>query len=393
MSKRHNLLCAAVVLLAGCLSVTAVRADEPAAKPARPTVEVVFCLDTTGSMGGLIDAAKSKIWAICNQIAAGKPTPRLKVGLVAFRDRGDDYITKVFDLSEDLDAIHGHLMSFKAQGGGDIPESVNQALNESVTKINWSSDKKTLKIIFLVGDAPPHMDYADDVKYPVTCQLACKKDIIINTIQCGSDADCKKYWADICKLAEGSYVQIDQKGGPIVVVKTPFDEDLGKISAELARSTVGYGARALRDEAKKEAEKAADLPTESAAERGGFFARTGKDGVRSGAIGSYDLLDAVNSGKVKLKELKDDDLPEELRKLKTTEERDTYLKKLGERRAELNRKAADLDKKRSEFITKKQAEDGKNAARDSFDNQVLTIIRRQATRANIQYPEAAAEKK
>src|SRR5689334_14875022 len=79
-----------------------------APKPTAPQVEVVFCLDTTGSMGGLIAGAKQKIWAICNQIAGGKPSPDLKVGLVAYRDRGDEYITKVFDLTEDLDAIHGH---------------------------------------------------------------------------------------------------------------------------------------------------------------------------------------------------------------------------------------------------------------------------------------------
>src|SRR6516225_4843860 len=85
-------------------------------------------------------------------------------GLVAFRDKGDVYITKVFDLSDDLDAIHGHLKTFRAEGGGDAPESVNQALDDSVNKIKWSTDKKTLRIIFLVGDAPPHMDYPDDVK-------------------------------------------------------------------------------------------------------------------------------------------------------------------------------------------------------------------------------------
>src|SRR5436190_23534503 len=68
-----------------------------------PKVEVVFCLDTTDSMGGLIEGTKQKIWAICNQIAGGKPSPDLKVGLVAYRDRGDEYVTKVFDLSEDLD--------------------------------------------------------------------------------------------------------------------------------------------------------------------------------------------------------------------------------------------------------------------------------------------------
>src|SRR5208282_5270293 len=119
---------------------------------------------------------------------------------VAFRDRGDAYITKVFDLNDNLDFIHDRLMEFKAEGGGDIPESVNQALDDSVNKIKWSKDDDTLRIIFLVGDAPPHMDYKDDVKYPVTCKKACEKGIIINTIQCGNDAECTKYWQDICKL-------------------------------------------------------------------------------------------------------------------------------------------------------------------------------------------------
>src|SRR5438309_1671348 len=114
---------------------------EPVKEVTKPNVEVVFCLDTTGSMGGLIDAAKKKIWAICNQIAGGNPTPNLKVGLVAYRDRGDAYVTKVFDLTEDLDAVHANLMAFKAEGGGDFPESVNQALHDSVHKIKWSADK------------------------------------------------------------------------------------------------------------------------------------------------------------------------------------------------------------------------------------------------------------
>src|SRR5213079_651243 len=104
--------------------------------------------------------------------------------------RGDAYITKVFDLSDDLDAIHGHLKGFQAQGGGDGPESVNQALHDAVDKITWDGDKSTLRIIFLVGDAPPHMDYKDDVKYPDTCKKAVELGILINTVQCGNDFEC-----------------------------------------------------------------------------------------------------------------------------------------------------------------------------------------------------------
>ena len=99
-------------------------------KDSKPQVEVVFCLDTTGSMSGLIVGAKQKIWSIVNQIASGRPSPDVKVGLVGYRDRGDAYVTKVYQLTADLDEVHKNLREFKADGGGDTPESVNQAINE-----------------------------------------------------------------------------------------------------------------------------------------------------------------------------------------------------------------------------------------------------------------------
>src|SRR5262245_56484870 len=119
-------------------------ADKPQPKP---SVEVVFCLDTTGSMGGLLEGAKQKIWSIVNQIASRRPTPDIKVGLIAYRDRGDKFVTQVFDLTDDLDEVYKNLKEFTPAGGGDEPESVNQALNESVAKIKWSKQDSALKII------------------------------------------------------------------------------------------------------------------------------------------------------------------------------------------------------------------------------------------------------
>src|SRR2546423_1169805 len=106
---------AALVAVLG-LTLPAAAADKKeVTKPVKkPQVEVVFCLDTTGSMKGLIQAAKDKIWSISNQIASGKPTPELKVGLVAYRDKGDAYITKVHDLTDDLDAVYANLKTFEA---------------------------------------------------------------------------------------------------------------------------------------------------------------------------------------------------------------------------------------------------------------------------------------
>ena len=106
----------------------------------------------------------------------------------------------------------------KARGGGDWPESVNEALDVAVNKMQWTTDGDVRRIVFLVGDAPPHMDYKDDVKYPETCKKAAEKAIIINTVQCGDNAECRKYWQDICLKAEGTYVQIPADGGKVQVV-------------------------------------------------------------------------------------------------------------------------------------------------------------------------------
>src|SRR5438046_9808736 len=166
---------------------------------AKPRIEVCFVLDTTGSMGGLIEGAKQKIWSIANEMISAKPTPELKLGLIGYRDRGDEYVVKSFQLTDDIDSIYAHLRDFKAEGGGDEPESVNEALAEAIEKMPWSQDRKVLKIIFLVGDAPPHMAYADGLRYPDLCRLAAKNDLIINTVQCGSVAETTQTWTAVAQ--------------------------------------------------------------------------------------------------------------------------------------------------------------------------------------------------
>jgi Mg-chelatase subunit ChlD len=365
----------AVLTAAAGLSVVNPGRAAPVTK-VRPKVEVVFCLDTTGSMGGLIEGAKAKIWAICNQIANGKPTPELKVGLVAYKDRGDEYITKITDLTDDLDAIHAQVKSFSAAGGGDAPESVNQALDDAVNKIKWSTDKKTLRIIFLVGDAPPHMDYKDDVKYPVTCKKACELGIIINSIQCGNDPECTKIWKEIAVKSEGSFVAIPQDGGATVAIATPFDKELVGINDELARTTLVFGNHATQQAGLVKNEAARKLAADGAAARVAYQ-------CKNGWCATYDFLDCIKQGKVKLEEVKKEELPEQLQKL-TVKEQKAYLDKLDTRRKELNDKVLALDKKRSNFIVKKQAEDAaKN--KNSFDNQVLDVLRNQAKRTGIDY--------
>src|SRR5262245_9841823 len=428
---------AVLTALATALGLTPLSAAPLGIKAPKPRVEVVFCLDTTGSMGGLIEGAKQKIWSISNQIVSGRPVPDLKVGLLAYRDRGDAYVTKLTPLTDDLDAIYAQIKEYKAEGGGDTPESVNQALHEAVTKFQWSDDKGTLKIIFLVGDAPPHMDYANDVKYPETCKQAAERGILINAVQCGTDSACTKVWQEISDKAGGAYVQIAQDGATVRVL-TPYDKRLAEINAELENSTLLYGSKDKRaedqkfrlralDGAKADPAKSGDpkdtpvvkveAPKEAAAKPGtvvsvgsgvgGFGGGTaggppgagGASGPAATApalaadravfnaaretINSYDLLSALKGGKVKLESLKEEELPEELRKL-PKEKRQAYLDEIEKKRDKLREEARDLAKKRDEFTKKKLEEEGKKV-KEGFDLKVEELLRKQAKKAGIDY--------
>ncbi|HBD07758.1 MAG TPA: VWA domain-containing protein [Syntrophobacteraceae bacterium] len=345
-------------------------------------IEVCFVLDTTGSMSGLIEGAKMKIWSIANDIIRAKPTPDLRLGLIGYRDRGDEYITKVYDLTDDIDAIYGHLREFKAGGGGDEPESVNQALFEAVNKMSWNPSRAVLKIIFLVGDAPPHMDYKNDVKYQETCQNAVKKDLIINTVQCGISTRTTPVWQEIAKLAEGSYVQIGQTGD-MVAVATPYDKDLAEVHRDLEATVVPYGSAETRTKVREKVAVGAAAPAPAAADRAAYMARGGKGKV---VTGEGELLDALESGRVNLKDLKEEQLPEELKKL-TSEQREALIKEKQAKRKELQTKAADLVKQRDAYLDaerRKQADAGK---KDAFDAKVGDMIREQAKRKGMEYGE------
>ena len=167
------------------------RTEEPGIAPVElssngPTMEMVFVLDTTGSMGGLLTGAKQRIWGIVNEVMQTSRLSSVKVGLVAYRDRGDQYVTQVLPLTEDLDKVYSVLMEYQAAGGGDEEENVRRALAHGVAKAGWSQPSANhAQILFLVGDAPPH-DYADEPDTLTTADLAVKQGIIVNTIQCGN---------------------------------------------------------------------------------------------------------------------------------------------------------------------------------------------------------------
>jgi Mg-chelatase subunit ChlD len=348
-----------------------------------PEVEVVFVLDTTGSMGGLIAAAKEKIWSIANTLASTEVTPMIKMGLVGYRDRGDEYITTSSPLSDDLDSVYTDLMEFSADGGGDTPESVNQALYEAVTNFQWSKDKKAYRVIFLVGDSPPKMNYPDDVKYQKTCNLARELDIVINAIQCGNMVETQKIWQEIASLGGGEYFRVDQSGGA-VLYETPYDEKIASLSAKLDATRIYYGKpeeRMEMEERKKEADKIYSEAAPSAVAKRTIF--NTKESGKKNFLGSQELVDDVDSGKVLIGQLDEKELPTKLQG-KKKEEVVKIVAELSEERKHLQAEISDLASQRQEYIKTKVAEE-KDKGASSLDSKIYKSIQTQAARKNIKY--------
>ena len=347
----------------------------------QPKVEVVFVLDTTSSMSGLIDAAKNNIWSIASSMASADPEPDMRMGLVAFRDRGDDYITRVLDLSQDLDSMYVSLSNFRAQGGGDGPESVNAALHAAVNNVSWSQDDSTYKVIFLVGDAPPHMDYADESQYPEIIRQAKAKGIVVNCIQAGNQANTRKVWQQIASLNQGEFFQVEQ-GGSAVAVTTPFDDKIAKLSRELDETKLFYGSEEKRQrlEAKEKASRElfASVPESVQAKRAEYNTKAaGADNL----FADSELVEDVVSGKVELDALPEKALPKPLVGLEKSEQK-KLVEKTAEKRKQIQEEIAALGKQRQAYIADQLKEE---EVAKSLDGKIYEAIRSQASSKGLRY--------
>ncbi len=322
--------------------------------------------------------ASNGIWSIANEITSAKPTPDIRIGLIGYRDRGDEYVTKAFDLTNDIDAVYGNLQAFRAAGGGDTPESVNEALQEAVNKMSWSQERKVLKIIFLVGDAPPHMDYPGAPKYPEVCQEAMKRDLIINSIQCGAIAETTPVWREIARLSEGSYDAIAQSGG-MIAIATPMDSELAELNRKLGATMVAYGDDVARRKVVSKQAASEAAPASVAADRLSFNSRYGRV-----VQGEGELLDALSKGTVKLESIRKEQLPKEWQALDALALK-AEIEKKQKARVELQSRIQKLNKEREDYLVQERKRLAGKSKSDSFDDKVAQTIRNQAARKGIEY--------
>jgi hypothetical protein len=354
----------------------------------KPKVEAVFVLDTTGSMSGLIQAAKEKIWSIANTMAQAEPAPEIRIGLVAYRDRGDSYVTRVVDLSTDLDSVYATLMDFRAAGGGDGPESVNQALHEALNRVSWSPGQDAYKVIFLVGDAPAHMDYQDDVKYPQTIANAKKRGIVVNAIQSGRNGETAQMWRQIAALGSGDYFQVGQSGNAVAIT-TPFDREMAELSAKLDETRLYYGSAEVKAKQRKKLAATEKLhaasSVESRARRAAF--NSSKSG-EANFLGDGELVDDVASGRVDISAIAEEELPEPLQEMAPAERQEVISERAEERKV-LQAQIKELAQKRSSYL--KERVEAEGGAKDSLDEKIYSAVREQSLGKGLRYEAPSAD--
>ena len=179
------------------------------ASPARADLDVVFALDTTGSMGGELQEVQERVRQLAASLAESRPGERLRFGIVAYRDRGDEYVTKTLPLTPDVATANAFLGRLEAGGGGDGPESVVAALAASLREMPWDLSDTVDRQIFLIGDAPPHLDYGDDPDPESLVAEARRDRIVIHAIGCrslsGSGID---FFRTMAYSTEGTYQHI-----------------------------------------------------------------------------------------------------------------------------------------------------------------------------------------
>jgi Mg-chelatase subunit ChlD len=351
------------------------------------TLEMVFVIDTTGSMGGLIEGAKQRVWGIVNEVMQSPAHPAVRVGLVAYRDHGDEYVTKVLPLTSDLDKVYTTLMDYRADGGGDTPEDVRQALADGVAQVGWTKDaaqlRRTAQIRFLVGDAPPHDDYGQEPATTTTAARAAERGMIVNTIQCGPAADTRTVWQAIAHAGHGQYFAIAQDGG-VQAITTPYDDQLSELSQKLGHTTVAYGGGGgAAGEAYRAGLIAANTATEArvatAAPKTAQAERALNKALNKEAYAN-DLLQGIENGSVKLDTVKDEDLPADLRKLAPAARQQEIDRRLAERK-QLRAQIVELAKKRDDYIANERRK--QTGHQDGFDTAVATALKEQLARKGI----------
>jgi hypothetical protein len=337
----------------------------------REVVQIAVLLDTSSSMDGLINQAKSQLWKIVNELSRAKRnglSPKLEVAVFEYGNdslpASENYIRMAAPLTDDLDRVSEELFKLTTNGGSEFCGTV---IERASTTLNWDTDKDTLKMIFIAGNEPFTQG---EVDYEKACRDAISIGIVVNTIFCGDNQKgVETKWKRGADLADGSYLSINQNDA-IVHIPAPQDDELARLNNELNKTYIGYGAEGEAMKMRQEVQdrNASAMAPSVAAERAVSKASD------SYSNSSWDIVDAVTEDKVEVAEMDEEALPDVMRDM-NKKEREEYVEKLAKEREQIQKKISELSRDRESFIAKERK---KMADTNTLDDAVIDAVHKQA---------------
>lgn len=343
------------------------------------TIMIALLLDTSNSMDGLIDQAKSQLWKIVNEVAAARSgdgkQPNIKIALYEYGNQGlssdEGFIRQVSSLSEDLDVISEKLFSLSTNGGN---EYCGQVIKTSLSQLAWSASNADLKMIFIAGNEPFTQG---NVSYELACGAAKEKGVVVNTIYCGDYTDLITLsWKRGAELTGGAFMSIEQNSRT-VYVPTPYDNQIAALNDKLNTTYVYYGESGeyRKEQQIAQDKNAASYGLANVAERS--FCKSSHAYKNS----SWDLVDAAKDDEKVITEAKSEDLPDEMRTM-SVEQRKVYIRQKSEERTKIQAEIQSLNRKRQEYIFKNTPQ----SSRDKMlDASMMKAIKQQGSTKNLKW--------
>lgn len=331
------------------------KVENPALKPiSNQTIQVALLLDTSNSMDGLIEQAKSRLWNIINTLTTLKyngETPNIEISLYEYgNDRLNalnNYIKQITPLTSDLDLISEKLFALKTQGGSEFCGAV---ISNAKNTLEWKDGKNDMKLIYIAGNEP--FDQGP-IQYSKAIQEAVEKNIYINTILCGRrGAEEISGWKNGASLGKGQFFIIDSDQ-QVRFIDTPYDVKIGELNIELNKTYMGYGS-------KGQEKKQNQFSQDSNAESQGHANMAERAISKSKKVynnASWDIVDKYIEDDQVISTLKDEELPVELQNKTEKEMRKIIDSKIQDRN-KIQKEINALSIVRQSYIEKKMTELG-----------------------------------
>jgi hypothetical protein len=357
-----------LTIMVSLFSLFPTKSAESTATSSSNKIQVALLLDTSNSMDGLIEQAKSRLWNIINTLTTLKydgKEPQIEIALYEYGNDGlssaNNFIRQVAPLTTDLDLISEKLFALRTNGGSEYCGAVIQ---NAVKTLKWNDGNADMKLIYIAGNEPFNQG---PINYKEAISHAQTNKIYVNTILCGSNYhDELQEWKDGATRGQGKFFVINSDK-VLSYIDTPYDRDIDKLNQQLNDTYIGYGKKGKE---KKIMQTTQDYNAESKSMANKVERVVSKSkGVYKNA--EWDIVDKYKDNPSAIQTMESEELPEEL-KGKSPKQTAEFIQQKSKERDEINQKIKDLSLKRQQYIDAENKKSGND--KDDLGKAIETSI-------------------